>query len=234
MIESIYMKVVNKTIVISELPFFNARNINKTNNCNTNALIIFPEAYGLTGNCKTIASDYARMGFDVFVFPLYEEENYFIEYSNKEERDRKILTLNTETITKNIIKTSNFFSEYKSVSTIGYSIGGYAALLCSSLLNISNAFIYYPNPTINNKRTNLDPMNSFLSKINSNVTIFHGSRDTSCQSTEINLIINEIKNCSSYEFDAKHGFTCNTRKNAYSKSSTKQSILIIKKTLGIV
>ena len=87
------MKVHAYSAKIQDIPFWITRPKIPTKR----AILLFPEAFNLTGHMVDVATRFARLGFNVYVPSLYFHQGYRIKYlihpKDKEERELRLRDL---------------------------------------------------------------------------------------------------------------------------------------------
>ena len=226
--------VNTKFIKINNLNFYLA----SSSKLNKKAVIVYPEAYGLTGNIKDIAHRLARGNFDVFVLQIYyqqsEKSDFSIAYNDKEKRNLFLENINISQLKKDLSQAQEYFKKYEKIYSIGFSVGGYLSLLSSTIFDYNALFVYYPNPTINNnKYNNFIPTKNFIDNIKSEVFLFFGNNDHSISESEITEFQTKLKckNTIIQYPESSHGFFCNSRRS-YNKKDSEHSWSIVLNNLN--
>lgn len=195
-------KTVSGSIMLGRIPCYTAKPLGGA----SRALILFPEAFGLTGHIQDVAHRFAREGFSVYVPQLYlnKEVNFSIDYSNKLLREELLSELNSSWWEEALVEAKSHFSKYDSLSVVGFSIGGYFAFLSASILKVNKLVAFYPNPTPNNLNYRLTSLSKYLPSCPESL-VFFGEKDHSIVASERELLAKGGKgSCITYE--AQHGF----------------------------
>ena len=226
------MKFQTNTEYVNGIPFHTTHLI--TNNKTIGAMILFPEAFGLSGHIKDVACRFAAMGFKVYTFPIYLQFNqnvlFSIEPKEKTIRLDLINKMDIDFYKQVFHKISPYFDKYSTLFSIGFSLGGYFSILSSNYINYKKLVALYPNPTTNNKNhPNFENIDLFLYRMPKSL-MFFGLRDHSIPKEEIDSFRKDNIKVVSFE-DCQHGYFCNSR-HTYSKEAAKETFNLIKEFLS--
>lgn len=213
------MKTQTKIKTINGISFLTASPRTPT----TKALILCPEAFGATGHMQDVAHRLARLGYWVLLFPLYGNQNKSAQFSiaphEKEHRQELLNKLFTQYFINQLqaIKT-HLENEYQSISILGFSIGGYLAILAASVLKTDNLIVFYPNPSVNNLNyPNLESITPHIARTPANTLMLFGQNDNSIPEAEIQTYQQLAPHAVIKTYpQAQHGFFCNSR-HTYNK-----------------
>lgn len=226
------MKFQTNTEYVNGIPFHTTRLVE--NKKLLGAMIIFPEAFGLSGHIKDVACRFAEMGFKVYTFPIYLQFNhnvlFSIEPKQKDIRIELINKMNIDFYKQVFHKISHYFVQYTNLVSIGFSLGGYLSILSSNYIQYQKLIALYPNPTMNNKNhVNFENIDLFLYRIPETL-LFFGLKDHSIPKEEIDLFKKDNIKIVSFE-NCQHGYFCNSR-HTYNKEAAKETFNLIKEFLS--
>lgn len=190
------------------------------------AILLFPEAYGATGHMRDVACRFSRLGYKVYLFPLYFHQgqgaDFMIAAPDKARREEMLSKLTTEDLTAEIIKLKSPLEHWhSSLTMIGFSIGGYASILASTLIKTDTLIAFYPNPSVNNFNYQLENVSQYLSSTPKNSLLLFGEADHSLPLSEVTLYQTLLTKAQVKVYpDSQHGFFCNSR-HTYNKITAK-------------
>lgn len=192
------------------------------------AIILFTEAHGINGHVKNLACRFSELGYQVYIPQIYDKKSidFHIPYHKHDLRKTMVSKLDVTIFSSRLANSVKYFEKYKTIHSIGFSIGGYLSLLSSSILPISKNISFYPNPSPSNHQyLNFPNMESWLSKTSESI-IFLGDKDHSIPTSESN-IFNKHPQIKVHIVSGQHGFFCNNR-HTYNKNSSLKCMEIIK------
>lgn len=217
------MKVQAYSMKIQDVPFWVTRPKVASKKC----ILLFPEAFNLTGHMVDVATRFARLGYNVYIPSLYFHQGYGIKYfigtKDKQEREERIQGLDLNQFELSFGQLQEYFkSKYDFLALGGFSIGGYFALTLSLIFKPSKIFAFYPNPTMSNRNYQLPNISNVLTRITAPTVCFFGSSDHSIPESEVFKFQELINLAKIHTYPAQHGYFCNSR-HTYCKDSAKDS-----------
>ena len=221
------MKFKTSIEYIGEIGFHKTSLANKPSN---KAILLFPEAFGLTGHMKDVSCRFAALGFNVYVFPLYTQVNknslFFIEPLNKQLREEMLDRIDINYYKNLFTQMQPYFSKYENLLSIGFSVGAYFSILSNKFLKYNKVIGFYPNPTTNNTNyPNFEPISNYLTALPPTM-LFFGQCDYSIPQDEVELFKQEKTKVVVLK-DCQHGFFCNSR-HTYDKNAASFCFNLIK------
>lgn len=217
------MKVHAYSHTIQGIPFW----ITRPKVATKKAILLFPEAFNLTGHMVDVATRFARLGFNVYVPSLYFHQGYGIKYlihpKDKDEREQRLQGLELSQFETSFGALQEYFiTKYDFLALGGFSIGGYFALALSPIFKPSRVFAFYPNPTMGNRKYRLTSLESILPHIKCPIQCFFGSLDHSIPEFEVERFKELIPHAQVNIYNAQHGYFCNSR-HTYNKECANDS-----------
>lgn len=101
------MKVHAYSHTIQGIPFW----ITRPKVATKKAILLFPEAFNLTGHMVDVATRFARLGFNVYVPSLYFHQGYGIKYlihpKDKDEREQRLQGLELSQFETSLVHYKN-------------------------------------------------------------------------------------------------------------------------------
>jgi dienelactone hydrolase len=221
------MKFKTSIEYIGDIALHKTSLVNKPSN---KAILLFPEAFGLTGHIKDVSCRFAALGLNVYVFPLYTQVNknplFFIEPHNKQLRQEMLDSIDMNYYKNLFTQMQPYFSKYENLLSIGFSVGAYFSILSNKYLKYHNVICFYPNPTINNKNhPNFESLSTYLTEL-PQAMLFFGQSDYSIPQSEVELFKHEKTKVVVLK-DCQHGFFCNSR-HTYDKHASSLCFNLIK------
>lgn len=195
-------------------------------------LVVFHEAYGLTGHMKTFCNRLAHEGYSVYAPELLHRKGEHLVVG-KEELTLTLGEYTTDNIRFDIKETLSFIREREQVtdedlSCIGFFVGGYVSLLAGSLYPLRGSVSFY-GAGVSSHRTDLpyEPLGEELAKIKGEVLLFYGEEDYSVKTEEREKVKETLGEagvrygCREYQ-ECNHGFFCNSRRS-YNKEAASEA-----------
>lgn len=188
-------------------------------------VIVLMEAFGVNSHIRSVCDRLAKEGYFAAAPDLYYRESRRIEVPYDQRKDIMPLLgkMKNQDIISDVRETINFLEDLpnadtKSVSTIGFCVGGFASALCATKLQIKKMVSFYGGGMVNERKDfALMPILQDLSQIKSKCLFFFGGMDASIPSTDIKEIEKKLVTSKvPFEVDifplSDHGFFCDERK----------------------
>lgn len=195
-------------------------------------VIVIQEIFGVNHHIKDICLRFARAGYIAIAPEIFHRKGKHItaDYTEREAIMPLLRMISNDDLVSDIRAVMNFLPELPNadaskVFTVGYCVGGFAALLSATELPISGAVSFY-GAGIVRKRDGLK-LNPFVEKLSESkcpLLLFFGEKDISISEAdrfEIRKILDE--NHVPHEMivfgAADHGFFCDQRRTYHPESA---------------
>lgn len=204
-------------------------------------IILYHEAFGLTGHFKNLCNKLAHEGYIVYAPELlYRQGPHFvINHKDKVKLQEGIKNFTRDTLLADIDQVLIFVKQRENIgeseiSTIGFSIGGYISLLTGTCYNTLGSVSFY-GAGIGVDRLDLPykALGEELSRIKGKVLLFYGEDDYSVTKEDrgrtlkylekggVKVRSKTFKNCN-------HNFFCNQRRSYNKEAAMKAWTMLIK------
>jgi carboxymethylenebutenolidase len=207
-------------------------------------VIVLQEAFGVNAHIRSVCDRLAEEGFLAAAPELFHREGKRIEipYENRKDIMPLLGKLTNQEIVQDIRATINFLEDLptadtKSVSTIGFCVGGFASVLSATKLSIKKMISFYGGGMVHSREGfSLTPVVNDLGLIKSKCLFFFGGKDASISRDDISEVEKKLTTAKvSFEVDifenSDHGFFCDVRKSYDPDASAvawKKSITFLK------
>lgn len=188
-------------------------------------VIVLMEAFGVNSHIRSVCDRLAGEGFLAAAPDLYYREARRIEVPYDQRKDIMPLLgkMKNQDIISDVRETINFLEDLpnadtKSVSTMGFCVGGFASALCATRLQIRKMISFYGGGMVNERENfALTPILQDMAQIKSKCLFFFGGMDASIPAGDIKEIEKKLTASKvPFEVDifplSDHGFFCDERK----------------------
>lgn len=189
-------------------------------------VIVLQEAFGVNNHIRSVCDRIAKEGFLVAAPEIFHRAGKRIDlpYGDRKLIMPYIAQLTNEDIVSDVRNTINFLddlpnADLKSISIVGFCIGGFSSVLCATQLNVQKMISFYGAGMVHPREgIALKPLLPMMDKIKSKCLFFFGGKDASISHDEIFEIQKKLTSGKvPFEVDifenSDHGFFCDERKS---------------------
>lgn len=195
-------------------------------------VIVIQEIFGVNSHIKDVCRRFAREGYIAIAPEIFHRQGHHITagYTEREAIMPLLRMISNDELVSDIRAVMNFLPELPNadtskVFTVGYCVGGFAALLASTELPISGAVSFYGAGIVRPREgLKLFPFVEKLSETKCPLLLFFGEQDISITEGdrfELRRVLDE--NHVPHEMivfgAADHGFFCDQRRTYHPESA---------------
>ncbi len=201
---------------------------------NPNVVLVLPEVFGINSWVRSIVDRLADKGISSLAMPLFartapEMELGYSEQDLIEGRMHKELTTTDQILADGSAAIKWLQKQYLQprITVVGFCFGGHAALILSTLDEVSSTFDFYGAGVSKSRPGGGPPSLELLSQVSGKLTCLFGTADPLIPISDRNAIQEAFKmhdvfgkRFSYLEIDgADHGFMCESRQSFNVKAS---------------